>query len=199
MLKKTIRAISIIFIFGVSLWLTRPFWLDNVGAFLIVQDKLQPADVIVVLSGDGNGERMMEGIKLYRKKYAKKILVSGGLFAWRLTEADWMKHQAVVLGIPAAAILLEDKSFSTLDNARFSLPILIKRKARRIILVTSPYHTRRAKRVFQKVFSGAEIEVIVVPARESKFKVKGWWRRHEDTQLVVNEYLSSVFYYLKGY
>ena len=114
--------------------------------------------------------------------------------AWQLTSAEWMKKQAMALGVPARDILLEDKSGSTKENARFSLPIIKKHGVNSIILVTSPYHSRRAQWVFQKVFARSGVKIRSYPVQASKFKIQRWWTRHEDIQLVVLEYLSLIFY-----
>jgi uncharacterized SAM-binding protein YcdF (DUF218 family) len=176
-----------------------PAVLNNCAQFLTVRDKLQSADAIVVLAGDSNGERLREGIKLYKAGCAPKMLLSGGPVMWRLTYAEWFKRQAIAEGVPARALLLQDKSRSTLEDARYSLPILKKNKIHSIILVTSYYHSRRAKRVFQKICTPAGISVVSWPAQESEFRPHGWWHRHEDIQIVVTEYMSLVFYLLRGY
>jgi len=181
------------------LFFTYPFILNNAASHLVVQDPIRPSDIILVLGGDDNGERVFEAVKLYKEGYAKKILMSSGPLAWKLTGAEWMKKQAVAEGVPVKAILLEDRSCSTIDNALFSLPILEKGKVKTVILVTSPTHTRRAKKVFDKVFKPAGIKICYHPAQKNSFKLDGWWTRHEDTQLVVWEYVSLVFYSMKGY
>jgi len=110
-----------------------------------------------------------------------------------------MRKQANHLGVPSYVIILEDQSRSTLENAKYSLPLLKKAGAKSIILVTSPVHTRRAKRTFNKVLSKDEIKVYSYPVQKSDFKLKRWWQRHEDVQLVVWEYVSLTYYLLKGY
>ncbi len=182
-----------------GLYFVHPFALNGLGRFLIVQDKLEKADVIVVLAGDPSGKRVDQAVKLYWKGYAPKMLLSGGDLAWNLKAAYWMKKQANHLGVPDYAIILEDQSMSTLENAKFSLPLLKKARAKSIILVTSPTHTRRAKRTFKKVLSKDKIKVSSYPVQKSNFKLKKWWQRHEDVQLVVWEYVSLIYYFLKGY
>lgn len=181
------------------LFFTYPFILNNAARHLIVQDAIKPSDIILVLGGDDNGERVDEAVKLYKNGYAKKILMSSGPLAWKLTGAEWMKKQALAEGVPARAILLEDRSLSTIDNAKLSLPILEKEKVKTVILVTSPTHTRRSKKVFDRIFKPAGIQVSYRPAQRNSFKLDGWWKRHEDTQLVVWEYVSLMFYFMKGY
>ena len=119
--------------------------------------------------------------------------------AWRLSYAQVMKAHAGFLGVPAKDVFMEQGSRSTLENAYFSLPIVRKNNFNKIILVTSPTHTRRAKQVFSKAFSEYGIKVLVYPVPNSKFKVPGWWQRHEDTQQVFREYSSLFYYWLKRY
>jgi len=198
-MKKIFIIVLTLLIVLAGCYFLAPFVLNKAASFLIVRDELKPADVIVVLSGDDNGERVNQAVLLYEKKYAPKMLLSGGPLAWNLKYAYWMKKQANYLGVPDFAILIEDQSRSTIENARFCLPILKKTGAKKIILVTSPAHSRRAKRTFSKILSKDKIAAISFPAQKTSFNSDKWWQRHEDTQLVVWEYVSLVFYFLKGY
>jgi len=198
-MKKLFRSLFFIFVFLLLLYTFHPFILGGMVRHLIVQDPLAPADLILVLGGDSNGERVNEAVDLYKNGYAKKLLMSGGKLSWQLTYAGWMKKQAVSMGVPARAILIEDKSESTIENAQFSLPIVLKNKIKSVILVTSPVHTLRAKKVFNKLFSKEGIKVMVRPVQKSDFNPDRWWTRHEDTAHVVWEYVSSVLYFLKGF
>lgn len=182
-----------------ALFILRGPVLTGLADHLIVNDTIKPADVIIVLSGDDNGERVAEAVKLYREGRAPKIIMSGGPLAWRLTAAEWMKKQAVYEGVPASAILLQDRSRSTIDDAQFTKGLLKGLGAKSVILVTSPTHTRRAKMVFQKNLAGSGIKVAVRPVRQSEFDRQGWWRRHQDTQWVIWEYVSLAYYFMKGY
>ncbi|MBN2057722.1 MAG: YdcF family protein [Candidatus Saganbacteria bacterium] len=176
-----------------------PFILESAASWLIVRHDLAPVDCIIVLGGDNNGERVREAAGLYHQEYAPKVLLSGGPLAWELSAADWMKKQALTLGVPSRDILLEKESESTIGNALFSLQAVKKIKAGSVILVTSPTHSRRAYRVFNKVFGREGIKVISWPAREPKFRLERWWTRHEDSQQVLWEYAALVFYRLKLY
>ncbi|MBU1027372.1 MAG: YdcF family protein [Candidatus Margulisbacteria bacterium] len=200
-MKKRILVFITIFIFIVVTSASYPLFLTAFAKNLIVSDKLKPADIIIVPSGDDNGERVNSAVKLYKQGLASKILMSGGPLQWRLTSATWMKKHAMALGVPEKDILLEEKSDSTIDNANFCLPIVKKQGAKSVILVTSPTHTRRAKRTYKRVFSKHKIDVMMhsVPLTDSEFKLEAWWKSHEDTQKVLWEYGSLMFYFLKGY
>jgi uncharacterized SAM-binding protein YcdF (DUF218 family) len=171
--------------------------LEGFARWLIVQDKLEKADAIVVLAGDSNGERVAQGVELYKKGYAKFILMSGGPVMWKETYAENMRRQARSLGIPDKDILVQAQSESTYEDARFSYTILKERNVRSIILVTSPFHSRRAMRTAKRVF-GKEIRIISYPVQNSRSRAEGWWTRHEDTQTIVWELEAMIFYALKG-
>jgi uncharacterized SAM-binding protein YcdF (DUF218 family) len=100
------------------------------------------ADVIVVLGG-GLGERPIRAAELFKSGAAPEIIVSGGGDAednCRLLERN---------GVPAASIEVELKSKSTKQNANFCIPMLRRLGARRVIIVTTWYHSRRALQCFR--------------------------------------------------
>ncbi|MFH1683469.1 MAG: YdcF family protein [Candidatus Margulisiibacteriota bacterium] len=198
-MKKRLFWFSILIIIVVGICFTYPYILEGAARFLVVRDKIEPADIIVVLSGAPDGERVDQAVSLFKDGYADKLLMSGGPLAWRLTAAEWMRKQAVAQGVPSPAILLEDRSESTRDNALFSLPIIKKNNIASLIIVTSPNHSRRAKWVFKKVFAKEKIKILSYPVEKSKFQIDRWWTRHEDTQTVMSEYFSLAYYFLKGY
>jgi len=171
--------------------------LEGMARWLIVQDKLEKADAIVVLAGDSNGERVAQGVELYKKGYAKFILMSGGPVMWKETYAENMRRQARSLGIPDKDIWVQAQSESTYEDARFSYSILKERNVKSIILVTSPFHSRRATRTAKRVF-GREIKIISFPVQKSRSRAEGWWTRHEDTQTIIWELEAMIFYALKG-
>ena len=197
--KKIFIWLAIIFVLGVLAYFFSPYLLNKTAEYLIVRDNLAKADAIVVLGGDDNGERVDEAVRLYKQGYAPHLIMSCGPLAWRLTGAEWMKKQALYYGIPEKNILMEDRSRSTLENAQFVLPILQANRIQSIILVTSPTHSRRAAWTFHRILGKDKIKIVSWPATKTSFTVKGWWTRHEDTQLVALEYISMVFYFIKGY
>ncbi|MFC1496435.1 YdcF family protein [Candidatus Margulisiibacteriota bacterium] len=198
-MKLRYKYIIVLFCLVILIYILHPFLLESLARFLVAEDNLVKADVIVVLSGDGNGERMVEAARLFKDNYAKWVLISGGQFYWKTTYAGIMKKHAQALSIPPESVLIEDKSESTYENAKFCLPIIKQKGFRSILLVTSPTHSRRARHVFLNIYDKEGVKIISHPVRESRFKVKRWWTRHEDTQKVVLEYVKLLGYVLKGW
>jgi uncharacterized SAM-binding protein YcdF (DUF218 family) len=96
--------------------------------------------------------RVDHAVTLYKKGYAPKILMSGGIDKEdNANEAETMKKIATVSGVPAADILMEDKSTSTYENFAFSQKILSDTGLQTVIIVTDPYHNARAGLVASKL------------------------------------------------
>ncbi|KAF0135311.1 MAG: hypothetical protein FD145_137 [Candidatus Saganbacteria bacterium] len=195
-LKNKVVVIALVII---GLILAAPLVLQKMADYLVVQDKLEKSDVILVLAGDPNGERVSQAVKLYKDKWAPKILMSGGPAVWHLTYAENMKEQAKSYGIPDKDIYLEDKSESTYEDIKFSLDILRKLEAKKIIIISSPYHMRRMSLTARKMYLKHGIKTIVYPVQKSKWNKEKWWLSHEDTQPVIYEYMALVQYLLKGW
>ena len=203
---RSIRNIFIVLIVSlIILFLTANIWLTAMAGFLEVSDPLEKADAILVLGG-GGGDRISEAAELYKRGFSGYLIISAGpLYAGvRVREigAEVEARDAVYLGVPAEHIYLEKEALSTFENATLTLPLIKKHGFKKIIVVTSPYHTRRASLVFKKRYRKEGIKVIIHPAPHSKYAKYSkitWWTRHEDTQIVISEWMSLIYYFLRGY
>ncbi len=184
--------LAILVIFGHS------FLLDKTGEYLFQKDELKPSDVIVVLSGE-EAERVEYGVRLFKEGWARKnrIIMTGGPVVWRYTWSALMKMQAESLGISGKYILMEDGSRSTAEEARHTKELLEKQGYTSIMLVTSPYHSKRASKIFKTVM-GDGVRVISAPVEESWFSFEGWWKRPRDRDTVFSEYLKFVRFWIFG-
>ena len=166
--------------------------LNAAGRFLVVQDPLEKADVIIVLSGGRRDERVRQAADLYHQGYAPLVLLSGGEEMAGISVPEMLRRQALALGIPPDALLSDPDSTSTAQQARYLRPLLEPRGMRRAIVVTSSYHTRRTRRLFRKAFEGSGIEIRVYPVQRDVWNPEGWWTREQDTETLVLEYIKLV-------
>jgi len=195
---KCFKFLIMIIVLTALAYFGHPFLLDKAGKLIYEKDDLKPADVIVILAGEEE-ERVEYGVYLFREEWAKKdrIIMAGGPLVWKHTWASLMKEHAEYLGIPGKDILLEDKSRTTEEDAKYTKEILKKYGYTSLILVTSPYHSRRASTTFQKVM-GKEIKVISAPVENSWFKFSDWWKRRRDRSAVLNEYSKFLWLWIFG-
>ena len=160
------------------------------GPLLIAWDRPAPADAIVVIGGDHKPERVWWAVDLYNRGYAPVLILSGGTVVFEgdewITEAEMMRRYARIWGVPDEAVILEERSSSTIENAQFCQEICSSHGYHSILLVTSPYHSRRARRTFREVL-GSSTTVLVQPALQGFFKVF-WWRYPDHVFVVLYEY-----------
>ena len=134
---------------------------------------LPQADAIVVLGGAVRGDthmgtlpdlgphadRLLYATALYQAGKAPLLVLSGGSQPDARPEAQLMREALAVMGVPGRAMLVESNSRNTYDNALYSAVVLNNRQVQRILLVTSAFHMRRAKPLFEK----QGFEVIAAP------------------------------------
>lgn len=120
---------------------------------------LRPADVIVALGHPANGDgspspAMLEQVALaaalHRRGLAPALLVTGGAVHNQHVEAQVMAGLAVQQGVPASAIATETQARDTVENVRYCHQIMQARGWRDAIVVTTPYHVRRASTIFRR-------------------------------------------------
>ena len=191
-------------------WALRERLLAAVGGFLVVRDPPARADAILVLSGDV-AERVREAADLYREGWSRTLLlttpvrVPAALELERLgvripTEPEIARGVAEALGVaPGDLVALPGEVESTEAEARAARAFAAARGWRRLIVVTSPYHTRRTRRLFREVLGAAGVETIVVPSRHGAFRAADWWRDRAGVRNLVIEYQKLLFYALPGH
>lgn len=171
------------------------------GSPLVVKDPLKKADAIVVLGGGWENkqtlatstmERYKYGIKLFQKGYGKSIIFSGGNLNGLPSEAEKMAEMAMTDGFPNESIIVEGNSESTWENTLFVKKIILEKQFKSVILVTSPYHTLRAKTMFKD----KGINVISAPVSDSEFFASTGIENLRMARLVLSEYLKFALYKL---
>jgi uncharacterized SAM-binding protein YcdF (DUF218 family) len=169
----------------------------NVGRWLVVQDPLQQATAIAVLSGR-MPDRALEAARLYRQGYAKRVWLTrstepGAMLA-KLSipfvgEDEYNRMILVREGVPDSAIeVLDPPIVNTADEMQTIGMALQKEKARTVILVTSPVHTRRTKALWKKIAS-EDGTALLRPVSDDGYDGAHWWRTTHDALDVVREVL----------
>jgi uncharacterized SAM-binding protein YcdF (DUF218 family) len=167
----------------------------NVGHWLVREDPLSNADVIVVLSG-GLPFRAEGAADIFRTGYAPAVWISraagpqealAALGIQFVGEEEYSREILVKQGVPDSAIqIFPDAIVNTQDEVEE-----ISREMRRtgkltVIIVTSPQHTRRVKALWKKLV-GDDPRVIVRAAPDDPFDADHWWRTTADVLAVVRE------------
>ncbi|WP_094873484.1 YdcF family protein [Paenibacillus sp. VTT E-133280] len=157
------------------------------GRFLSLTESPKQADVIIVLSG-GQG-RVEKAVELYKSGYAPYIILSN---AKEITSRSGdMLQTALNLGIPQDAIYTENAAESTYQNAEFTLPIMKEHDLQSAIVVSSDFHMRRVKLLYDRVYKKSEIELTYVGS-SSGYNAKRWWSDRKSRETTFNEYVKMI-------
>jgi uncharacterized SAM-binding protein YcdF (DUF218 family) len=143
------------------------------------------ADAIVVLGG-GLYARPERAAQLFGEGAAPKIVISG------TGDTEQNAQTLEKNGVPADAIAMEGRSTSTLENAKFSVPLLRQMGAHRVIIVTSWYHSRRALACFEHF--APDIQFYSRPTY-SGYETKEWDAKGVKGYL-KSEYIKLPLYWL---
>lgn len=154
---------------------------------------LEPADAIVVISGDTELARFWEGLRLYRAGWGRVLLLSGAAEDSGPSNAIVMAEMARALGVPASDLLVDPDAVDTYGNAVNSLRILKSRGLTSAIVVTSPYHVRRTTATFEAVFRDTGVNVRVWSAPDPHWRKASWWL-HPDTRSLTFSELQKLLY-----
>jgi uncharacterized SAM-binding protein YcdF (DUF218 family) len=154
--------------------------------FLTVDSGPVKGDVIVILGG-GSHERPERAAELFKEHAAPRIIVSG------LGDGENHRRQLLAAGVPANVIELENRSRTTRENAEFTIKLLREQKLKRVILVTSWYHSRRALTCFRHY--APEIEFY---SRPSYFAyARADWSRKDLARRIRLEYVKLAGYWVR--
>ncbi len=174
------------------------------GRWLVLDEAPAPADLIVLLGGDLS--RPLYGADLYHRGYAKRIAVSRPApqpqtenlrpLGMHLPRQDEQYREILERkGVPAKAVsVFGEANLSTVQEAE-TLAALLGHRPARLLIVTSPYHTRRVKIVFTRLLPQADIRVLASPYEEFPQR---WWTQQGAAVGVMLETTKLMYYYLGG-
>ena len=197
--------LAAVMVLGFAVFQLRAPLLTRVGSVLYHEDPLAPADAIAVLSG-GGPNRTTEAADLFAAGYAPIVLLtrtpespvvaelqSRGLDV--KTDLELQLDYLGALGVPQdATTVLQRPVDSTQTEAELIVEWAESRQLGRIIVVTSGYHTARARLVFDQVLRDHPTEIVIRPSGISGFAPDTWWHARADFRDGLFE-LEKYLYY----
>lgn len=198
------RFVPVLFLLGL---IFHAIWLPWIGRFLVVSDPIRKADALVVLAGDEN-ERIAYGAQLFHQGYAEWFVLTD----MRLDIPDsqgaysaTVKRKAIKAGIPETGILIPPQTVATTyEEAMAVRAFAVQHRFHSLIVVTSPYHARRAQWILNQAFRGTNVVLLVSPVLNHDYQPETWWQSRESRQFTAMEYLKLIahlagFRYYKQY
>ena len=183
---------------GLSIYLQPNDFIGCSAAPLEGTGSCEKADAIVVVSGGDTVARTEEGVQLFKHGWADNLVLSGAAQdKTGLSNAAAMKLQAQADGVPSDAILLDEASENTAQNAQDTESIFETRGFHNVILVTSGYHQRRADLEFEKS-AGTSVKILNHPLLTDRDWSFWWWTTPSGWWLAGSEVVKIIAFYVTG-
>jgi uncharacterized SAM-binding protein YcdF (DUF218 family) len=154
----------------------------------IVDEPSEHADALVVLSDDNfYADRATHAAQLFREGVAPVVVASGRRLRPNAGISELMEHDLVERGVPREKIVrLSHDADNTKEEAASVAQLAQEKHWKSIVVVTSNYHTRRARYIFGRVLP-ATTTVKVASARDGRFDPERWWEKRESIKLFARE------------
>ena len=180
--------------------------LPGLGNYLVLEEKPQKAEVIIMLRGAPT-ERILGAVDLYDAGWAPLIVIADSKsepgreeFRKRVgsdfIRKSFTERAVEAMGVPEKDFHLIDREVQgTWDEARVALSFMQERGFKTMLLVTSRWHSRRAHLTFRSVLEqGGAFKIVSVPSAYDSFRPESWWRSERDAELVFREYVRFLYY-----
>ena len=199
--RLLILLVVLAFTAGAAFWAFR-----RVGRWLVAPDALQHARAVVVLSGR-TPFRAMEAAEIYHQGWAPEVWLfhdepdEGDEIFAKLgiahpSEQDYDREVLERLGVPKSAIrILSPPTTNTVSEMTLIADEVRRQGGDKIILVTSPVHTRRVKTIWRMVVGDHPQAILRYDSSEPS-DPDHWWRATQDVEAVVHELLGLINTYL---
>jgi len=178
----------------------------GLGTWLVVIDPLVTSDAIFVLDGK-SPHRELEAAVLYREHWAPRVAVTRprsdlaeevrrefGLE----TEQDNISRTLRRSGVPETAIIRLDRVVeNTEQELQVDFDYARAHGFRRVILVSSPYHTRRIRIIWRSRFQ-RDVAAVIRATRYERVDASRWWRSRRSLEDVTHEIAGIANFLLGG-
>ena len=195
--------------------------IKDISDFIFVSDEPEKVDAIF-LPGGSHPVQPEYAAELYRNGYAKYLIPSGGVSVKRdkwpgvkakkeiydgdyKTDCEFFTDVLLKCGVPSSAIIGEDKSGHTRDNAFLSREVVDKRgvEIRTALIVCKTFHARRCLMLYQLAFPDVEFRVCPVVCYD--ITKDNWYKTEQGIDRVLgelarcgNQFTDDIKKYLKN-
>jgi len=187
------------------LYVSRTSLLAGVGNFLVVKDKLEPADVIFLLNGDATS-RPYHAAKLFHQGLAPKVMIArmedsqSVLLGAYPNPTDSNITVLRQLGLKESDIVQlrpEKGVMHTADEAKALVDYVKDHPVHTVTIVTSDIHSRRSRYTFRRALKGLNVQILMAPVPDLKYGADNWWHSEDGIIGCQNEYIKLLYYFYK--
>jgi uncharacterized SAM-binding protein YcdF (DUF218 family) len=155
--------------------------------------------------GGNSYERGLAATDLYKQFPQQKFTTTGGNYPYQILcldttmlECELTRHFMISLGVPETQIDTLSSAHSTMDESNEILVWCKANNAKHITVISSAFHMRRVRMVFEDKFEEAGIKINFHGAAPIEYNELNWWENEEGLIMTNNE-LVKIFYYAIKY
>ena len=174
----------------------------QMASYLIQEDEKVLTEYAFVLGGNSL-DRGNEAFQLYKSGTIKKIVCTGEnipsvleAVGKPMTEAELTADYLMnAKGIPDSLIIIINEGTSTREESNSILNFCKQKKIKNATIISSKFHLRRVRNVFEDLFLENGIELNFQGCTNSKFNEMEWWKTEEGMIAINNEYIKLIYYW----
>ena len=201
--KRAFRISVYVTVFIVIFVISLKPMLRGIGRWLNATDPAAQTEMCFVLGGNSY-ERGIAAVELWRKFPEQQFITTGGNYPYQIMcldtmmlECDLTRHWMIHNGVPAEVIDTLSSAHSTQDESNEILHWCKGHDVDNITVISSAFHMRRVRMVFEDKFEDAGIRINFHGATAIDYNDHNWWKSEEGLIMTNNELVKLVYYIFK--
>jgi len=202
--KTWFKVASALLLLCIILVLSMNSILRGIGKWLNATDAPQQTEMCFVLGGNSY-ERGIAATELFKQFPQQKFIATGGNYPYQILcldttmlECELTKHFMLSKGVPAEQVDTLSSAHSTMDESNEILAWCKKNNTKHITVISSAFHMRRVRMVFEDKFEKDGIQINFHGAAPIEYNDLNWWK-NEEGMIMTNNELVKIFYYAVKY
>lgn len=201
--KRWVRVLTIFLSVFILLFLLRNPILRGTGNWLTADDPMQKTEACFVLGGNSY-ERGIAAHVIYQSFSDQHFVATGGNYPTQILcldtsmyEAELTRHMMLKMGVPTQQVETLTSSHSTMEESEEILDYCVLNNLHEVTVISSLFHLRRVRWVFEEKFEDAGIKVHFYGAANNEYNSSNWWKNEEGLIMANNEIVKLFYYALK--
>lgn len=195
--------VSILFALFIIFILSLNTILRGIGKWLNATDEAQQTEMCFVLGGNSY-ERGLAATALFKEFPQQKFTTTGGNYPYQILcldttmlECELTRHFMLSQGVPAEQVDTLSSAHSTMDESKEILSWCKENNTKHITVISSAFHMRRVRMVFEDKFDEAGIRINFHGAAPIEYTELNWWQNEEGLIMTNNELVKLFYYFIK--
>lgn len=201
--KRRLKVLGVFVLLFLLLAVFHRSILSGMGKYLYSEDPKENTEAMIILGG-ASYERGLEGVNLYKEGLADQVVCTGGNVPTILPAMDTTAFEAEITerfmerrGVPDSKVISLTASTSTMEESQEILAWCEENNVKSLTVVSSWFHLRRVRNVFESTFEGSEVQLRFRGALPPDYDAAVWWKSEQGLVTVFNEYVKLGYYTIK--